>query len=225
MTKEIHGRKPRVLLQLSNVDFYHSCRWKYGRVISDDESEDEEAGEYEEYEVTYITDNDTIFFREMETFDDELDKKIREENIELQRKEAKEIENIARKNEMEMRSVESGSSIPKKKFVRTYARHGEGFKLRKATGYVESSSGSENDNVLSESESDSGIRSIADSSDEEEYDVQDRKNIRYVPFNEKSMKDIKFFPGLVFTSNVYCHNSYIAFLLHNIDCYKQGPYN
>ncbi|GAA0171342.1 hypothetical protein LIER_25395 [Lithospermum erythrorhizon] len=96
-----------------------------------------------------------------------------------------------------MRSVESGSSIPKKKFVGTYARHGQEFKLRKATRYIESSSGSENGNVLSESESDFGIRSIANSSDDEVYDLQDRKNIRYVPFNEKSMKDIKFFPGLV----------------------------
>ncbi|GAA0149383.1 hypothetical protein LIER_08571 [Lithospermum erythrorhizon] len=124
VTKEIHGRKPRVLLQLSNVDFYHSDRWKYGRVISDNEFEDEEAGEYE---VTNITDNDTIFFREMDTFDDKLDKEIKEENIELQRKEAEEIENIARENEMEMRYVESESSIPKKKFVGTYARHGEEF--------------------------------------------------------------------------------------------------
>ncbi|GAA0159746.1 hypothetical protein LIER_38921 [Lithospermum erythrorhizon] len=171
MTKEIHGRKPRVLLQLSNVDFTHSGRWKYGRVVSDDECEDEE------YEVTDIVENDTIFVREMNTFDDELDKEIKDENIELQRKE--------------------------KKFVGTYARHSEEFKLRKATGYVETSSDSENDNVLSESESNSGIRSITDSSDEEEYDIQDRKNIRYVPFNEKSIKDIKFFPGLVFASYTY----------------------
>ncbi|GAA0185450.1 hypothetical protein LIER_32738 [Lithospermum erythrorhizon] len=78
--------------------------------------------------------------REMDTFDDELDKEIREENIEQQRKEVEEIENIVRENEMDMRSVESGSSIPKKNFVETYARHGEEFKLRKATGYVESSS-------------------------------------------------------------------------------------
>ncbi|GAA0185033.1 hypothetical protein LIER_32321 [Lithospermum erythrorhizon] len=49
VTKEIHGRKPRVLLQLSNVDFYHFDIWKYGRVVSDDECEDEEDGEYEEY--------------------------------------------------------------------------------------------------------------------------------------------------------------------------------
>ncbi|GAA0185034.1 hypothetical protein LIER_32322 [Lithospermum erythrorhizon] len=136
----------------------------------------------------------------MDTFDDELDKEIREEKIKLQRKEAEEIENIARENEMVMRFVGSGSSIPKKKFVGTYATHGEEFKLRKATRYVESSNESENENVLSESESDSGIGSIIDSSDEEEYDVQDRKNIRYVSFNEKSMKDIKFFPGLVFAS-------------------------
>ncbi|GAA0149802.1 hypothetical protein LIER_08888 [Lithospermum erythrorhizon] len=110
-----------------------SCEGSVHRVISDDESKDEEAREYEEYEVIDVTDNDTIFFRKMDTFDDKLDKEIKEENIELQRKKAEEIENIARENEMEMRSVESGSFIPKKTFVETYVRHGEEFKLRKAT--------------------------------------------------------------------------------------------
>ncbi|GAA0163277.1 hypothetical protein LIER_39567 [Lithospermum erythrorhizon] len=46
-----------------------------------------------------------------------------------------------------------------------HARHGVEFKIRKSTGYRESSSDDAADNVLSESDASDGIRSIASSSD------------------------------------------------------------
>ncbi|GAA0186089.1 hypothetical protein LIER_33377 [Lithospermum erythrorhizon] len=95
----------------------------------------------------------------------------------------------------------SSSLQPKKKFIGPYARHGLGFKERNASEYKESSSDEEKDNhVLSESDSNYTLRSIATSSEEEASKIQQRKNVRYVQFNEKDMKDLRLFSGLVFSS-------------------------
>ncbi|GAA0151968.1 hypothetical protein LIER_43159 [Lithospermum erythrorhizon] len=89
-------------------------------------------------------------------------------------------------------------------------RHGVEFKLRKVTGYVESSSGSENDNVLSESESDSGIRSITDSSDEEEYDYMDAKDY-HIGRTDWCVKNInKTHNGCLEKKIRFCNNTFLA---------------
>ncbi|GAA0156666.1 hypothetical protein LIER_14107 [Lithospermum erythrorhizon] len=91
------------------------------------------------------------------------------------------------------------SSQPKKKFIGPYARHVLGFKERKASGYKESSSNEEKDNhVLSESYSNYTLRNIATSNEEEASKIQQRKNVRYVQFNEKDMKDPRFFSRISF---------------------------
>ncbi|GAA0157395.1 hypothetical protein LIER_14671 [Lithospermum erythrorhizon] len=82
----------------------------------------------------------------------------------------------------------------------SYARHGIKFKIRKSTGYRESSSDDATDNVLSKSDVTDGITSIASSSDEEEVDRQQKIKLRYVHFKDAHMRDPKFFPGLVFSS-------------------------
>ncbi|GAA0158418.1 hypothetical protein LIER_38644 [Lithospermum erythrorhizon] len=48
--------------------------------------------------------------------------------------------------------------------------------------------------------SNESLKSLADSTDEEAGVVQQRKDIRYVKFNENDMQDPNFFVGLVFTS-------------------------
>ncbi|GAA0163713.1 hypothetical protein LIER_19510 [Lithospermum erythrorhizon] len=84
------------------------------------------------------------------------------------------------------------SSQPKKKIPGTYARHGVEFKLRKESEYVESSNDEKHD-ILSDCESDESLKSLENSSDVEVGVVQQRKDIRYVKFNEKDMQDPRFF--------------------------------
>ncbi|GAA0151033.1 hypothetical protein LIER_43126 [Lithospermum erythrorhizon] len=99
--------------------------------------------------------DDLAFFKEGDTFDDDLDNEIRLENIKIERRKAKKLEIIAKRNMKRMRSegweeMTGSSSQPKKKFIGPYARHGLGFKERKSSRYKESSSDEEKDNhVLS----------------------------------------------------------------------------
>ncbi|GAA0158130.1 hypothetical protein LIER_15235 [Lithospermum erythrorhizon] len=100
-------------------------------------------------------DDDIAFFRVGDKYDEELDNEIREENLML-RKEHTKFDKLSKKK------------------PGTYARYGKEFQERKLTGYVESESDNEvGDSILSDKEADCDLKSIASSSDEEDYMLGD----------------------------------------------------
>ncbi|GAA0139683.1 hypothetical protein LIER_42592 [Lithospermum erythrorhizon] len=105
---------------------------------------DDEGGDIPNAEEMVEYYDDLAFFKEWDTFDDDLDNEIRLENINIERRKAEKLEIIAKRSMKRMRS--------------------EGFKERKTSGYKESSSDEEKDNhVLSENDSNCTLRTITTS--------------------------------------------------------------
>ncbi|GAA0169024.1 hypothetical protein LIER_23594 [Lithospermum erythrorhizon] len=166
---------PIIVLLLANFD-YNKNSGEYNETKGQSSKENNDVLDLEflgdlTQDIEY--ENDVACFRESDLFDDELDREIRAENIVVQQKEAKEIGEMARQFQIEPDSEkvdDETCSKPRRKG--SYARHGVEFKIRKSTGYRESSSDDATDNVLSESDVSDDITSIVSSSDEEEVDRQ-----------------------------------------------------
>ncbi|GAA0153611.1 hypothetical protein LIER_11809 [Lithospermum erythrorhizon] len=155
---------------------------------------------YREDEVDQIRlgDDDIKFFRDGDGFDVELDDEIREETMTQKKEMLDKVNKIAKENAIKKKKNgnRKWQKLDKNKILGPYARHVLEFKIRKEAGYIESST-DEEDSILSDCES---LKSRANSSDEEDQEVQSRKDVRYVKFNEKNMQDPKLFVGLVFSS-------------------------
>ncbi|GAA0171740.1 hypothetical protein LIER_25705 [Lithospermum erythrorhizon] len=147
---------------------------------------------YREDELCQIRlgDDDIKFFRDGDGFDVELDDEIGEETM-AQKKEMldKKWQKLDKNRILGLDELVEGiesSSQSKKKIPRPYARHGLKFKIRRETGYTESSTDAE-DSILSDCELDDSLNSRANSNDEKDQEVQTTKDVRYVKFNKKNM--------------------------------------